>query len=83
MTHDLISPSEEVIIENQFFDRWDFVVNALSKQVRIRNQVFALDASLQLTAKQKIVLKPGTSLSSTNAKGIVLRIDPELEKQED
>ncbi|MFC7357640.1 S8 family serine peptidase [Jejudonia soesokkakensis] len=81
MVNDLISPTETLTVENQDFNRWDFILTALSESVVIQNQTFREEASLRLTSKNKIVLKPGTRLQSTNKRGIVLAIDPTLSKK--
>ena len=42
-------------LENQNFTRWDFKLTALSKKVVIQNQKFTENATLNLTAKNRIV----------------------------
>jgi subtilisin family serine protease len=81
MVYDLITPSESVTLENQEFSRWDFVLTVFSESVLIRNQKFTEDASLVLTSKNNIIIKPGTRLQSSNKKGIVLKIEPTLVKK--
>jgi len=82
MAYELITPSETLIIENQSFTRWDFKLTAVSRGVVIKNQSFSQEASLDIQAKNRIVLKPGTRLQSINSKGISLRIDSLLEIQD-
>lgn len=81
MVNDLISPSEILTIENQDFNRWDFTITAFSESVLFKNQTFREDASLKLTSKNNIILKPGTLLQSSNKRGIVLAINPTLVKK--
>ncbi len=79
--YDLYSESESVAIENQKFSRWDFKLTSYSKEVLIQNQRFIEDASLKLTAKNKIVIGKNTILKpNTNGK-IELKIDTSLKKQ--
>jgi len=81
MVYDLYSENETVIIEDQKFSRWDFKLTSFSNEVIIQNQSFTEDATLELTAKNRIVIGKNTILKP-NAKGkIILKIDPTLEKQ--
>ena len=81
MVYDMLSENETTIIENQNFTRWDFKLTALSKEVILQNQTFADDATLNLTAKNRIVIGENTVLKP-NANGkIILKIDPTLEKE--
>ncbi len=81
MVYDMFSENETTIIENQNFSRWDFKLTAFSKEVLIQNQKFTSESTLNLTAKNRIVIGENTVLRP-NAKGkIILKIDPALEKQ--
>ena len=77
MAYEMITPSEVLTIENQKFNRWDFSLTAVSKQVVIKNESFTENASLQIKAKNSIIIKPNTRLQSSNSKGIKLSIVPE------
>ena len=81
MVYQLYNEKETVNIENQNFFRWDFKLTALSKQVVIQNQKFTDKASLHLTAKNKIILKPGTQLKPNTTGKIRLKIDSTLSKK--
>jgi len=80
LVYQLYSEHETAFIDNQDFNRWNFKLTALSKEVVIQNQRFTESASLDLKAKQKIVLKPGTILKPTTGK-IQLSIDPTLKRE--
>jgi len=81
MVYDLYTEGSIATIENQSFERWNFKVTALSKEVHVKNQEFKEDASLVLTAKNKIVLKPGTKLSPNATGSIALKINKSLQKK--
>jgi hypothetical protein len=81
MVFQLYSDKETATIEGQSFTRWDFKLTSLSERVVIRNQLFWQDATLDLTAKNSIVLGENTLLLP-NANGeISLKIDPSLQKE--
>ncbi len=79
MVYDMFSENETTIIENQNFPRWDFKLTALSKKVVIQNQKFTDDATLNLTAKKRIVIGKNTVLKPNVNGNIILKIDPTLE----
>ncbi len=81
LVHDLFSETSTALISDQDMSRWDFPLTALSEKVVIENQTFRDAARLDLKAKNQIVLKPGTSLKPNREGSIVLRIDPNLEKE--
>lgn len=81
MVHDLYNPEEVAIIENQDFSRWDFKLTAFSKEVHIRNQKFREDATFELKAKNQIVIGANTVLKPGANGSVVLRIDPDIEKE--
>lgn len=66
-------------VSNQHFDRWDFKLTALSKELHLRDISFEKDANLNLTSKQTIVLKPNTKLSPNSESKIHLKIDTTLQ----
>ena len=81
MVYDMFSENETTIIENQNFTRWDFKFTALSKEVVLQNQTFSDDATLNLTAKNRIVIGENTVLKPNINGEIILKIDPALEKE--
>ena len=81
MVYDLYTNTETATIENQKFSRWDFKLTAFSKEVVIRNQKFTDDATLNLSAKNKIIIGENTILKPNENGSVVLRIDPTLEKE--
>lgn len=80
MVYDLYNENETATIENQKFSRWDFKITAFSKKVLIQNQNFTKEATLNLTAKNKIIIGENTILKPSKNGSIILRIDPTLEK---
>ncbi len=80
MVFDMFSEKGPVRIENQRFSRWDFKLTSLS-EVRMQNQEFTDNATLQLTSKKGIVLRENTVLRPNNSEGILLKIDRSLEKE--
>lgn len=81
MVFRLYNEKEIAYIEKQDFSRWDFKITAHSKEVRIQNQKFTDRASLLLTAKQKVVIGPNTTLKPGSKGFVVIKIDPEIEKE--
>ncbi len=81
LVHDLFSETATATISNQDFSRWDFQLTAFSKKVVIENQTFRDSATLDVAAKNQIVLKPGTSLKPNYEGSMVLRIDTSLVKE--
>ena len=81
MVYKLYAEKETAYIQNQQFSRWDFKITSLSKEIRIRNQKFTENATLELTAKNRIVIGNNTVLRPGRLGSISLKIDPALEKQ--
>ncbi len=80
MVYQLYNEKETTLIDDQDFSRWDFKITAFSKEVIIRNQKFTEEATLQLTAKNKIILQPNTVLKPGSKGKIALRIQSDLVK---
>lgn len=78
LVYDLYSEDGVAEINEQHFDRWDFELTALSKELQLRDIVFEKEANLNLKAKQAIVLKPGTRFSPNGNSSIHLQIDSDL-----
>jgi len=81
MVYKLYTPSEVVTIENHGFSRWKFPVEALSEQVIFQNIAFTEAAELTMTARNQIVLKPGTHLRPNSEGKTHLKINERLTKQ--
>lgn len=81
MVHDLYAEDETAVIENQNFSRWDFKLTSYSNEVVIKNQEFSKDATLNLRAKNKIVIGPNTVLRPNKKGNIHLKIDPTLTRE--
>ena len=81
MVYQLYNEKEISYIKDQQFSRWDFKLTALSKEIVMQDQKFTENATLDLRAKNRIVLKPNTHLKPNNSGSIVLQIDPILEKK--
>lgn len=81
MVYQLYNENETAYIRNQNFSRWDFKITSHSKEIVIQNQKFTENATLQLTAKNKIVLKENTVLKPGPKGKIALKINPNLQKE--
>lgn len=79
LVYQLYTEEEVAKLGPQHFDRWDFKLTSLAKEVRLENITFEKEASLDLRAKQSIVLKSGTRLSPKEDSRIHLQIDSNLE----
>jgi len=82
LTHDLQNPNANAAIGNQRFTRWDFVFNAISKNVYVRSQEFTEDATLEITAKNAITLLDETLLEPNSNGYAILQIDSNLVLQQ-
>ncbi len=81
MVYDLYTPTATAYIEGQIFSRWNFKLTSLSKEVVIRDQQFIDNATLDLKAKNRIVIKGNTILKPNYNGQITLKIDPDLKKE--
>lgn len=81
MVFQLYNEKETAYIDNQQFSRWDFKITSLSKEIVIQNQKFTESATLNLTAKNRIVIKEKTLLKPGVNGKIALKINPKLEKE--
>jgi subtilisin family serine protease len=81
MVYQLYSNKETAYIQDQKFSRWAFKLTSLSNAVIMRNQKFTGEATLDLTAKNKIVLGPNTVLKPNSKGRLSFKIDPSLQKE--
>jgi hypothetical protein len=80
MVFDMFAEKEAVTIENQNFNRWNFKLTSIS-EVKMQNQIFKEDATLNLTSKKRIVISKNTVLKPNNNGKIHLKINPTLKKE--
>lgn len=80
MVYDLYSEKGEARIENQKFTRWNFNLTSYGKNVLIHEQEFTKDATLEVSAKNQIIIGKNTILRPNRNGGIVLKIDASLQK---
>lgn len=78
MVYQLYNEDEITEVKDQYFDRWNFKLTALSKEVQLQNITFEKEANLNLVAKQSIVLKPGTILKPNKDSKMHLLINPSI-----
>jgi hypothetical protein len=77
LTKALISPNEIAYVEDQIFSRWDFVLNGVSKNIILKNQIFKEESSLHIKSKNSIELQENTLLLPST--GVVeLKIEDNL-----
>ncbi|MDC8004467.1 S8/S53 family peptidase [Aureisphaera galaxeae] len=81
MVYQLYNEKETAYIKDQDFSRWDFKLTALSKELRIQDQKFREAATLNVKAKNRIVIGANTHLKPNTEGSIRLTIDPTLEKE--
>ncbi|MCB0457195.1 MAG: S8/S53 family peptidase [Flavobacteriaceae bacterium] len=81
MVYQLYNENETAYIDNQNFSRWDFKITSLSKEIVIQNQKFTDSTTLNLSAKNKIVIKEKTVLKPDSKGKISLKINPLLQKE--
>lgn len=75
-THDMLASNAYATIENQYFNRWDFTIEAAHK-IKIQQQVFEKDAVVHFTAKEEILLTNESLLSPGINGSILLEVKPE------
>lgn len=80
MVYDMFAMNKIAIIENQKFSRWDFKVTA-NNPIRIQNQEFTENATLQLTSKDQIIIGENTVLRPNATGSLHFKIDPKLKKE--
>jgi len=79
LVHDLMNENETAYIENQLFSRWDFEINAISKEVIIKNQEFTKESTFKLNSKKSVLLE-GNVLFEPNEDGsILIEINQEVD----
>ena len=78
LLHDLKSENEIAYIENQKFNRWEFKVVGVSKEIVIRNQIFKDDATLYVESKNRIRIQSNTVLKPNKNGMVQLKINPDL-----
>jgi subtilisin family serine protease len=81
MVYQLYNEKEIAYIDNQDFSRWNFKITAHSKEVVIRNQKFKEEATLELVAKNKIIIQPNTILKPNEKGKISFRIQGDLTRE--
>lgn len=78
LVYNLYNEENVAEISQQYFNRWNFKLTALSKELHLRDIVFEKESNLNIKAKQAIVLKPGTRLSPNSDSSMRLQIDSDL-----
>ena len=81
LVYQLYNEKEVAIIDEQSFTRWNFPLTAHSKRLELKNLYFLEAATLDLKAKQQVILKSGTHLKPNRAGHIQITIDPNLKKE--
>ena len=81
MVYDLYTEGKTATIENQSFSRWDFKLTSYSEKVLIQNQKFTHASTLDVTAKNSIVIGKNTVLKPGKYGSVHLKIDPSLQKE--
>ena len=73
-----MSATGTAYLENQKMSRWDFEFKGISEKIEIRNQEFTEESTLNIVAKNRILIEEA-SLIEPNADGnALLVIDPLL-----
>jgi len=80
LLYKLYSEDEIATLQGQHFSRWNFNLTAFSKEVVLTNQKFTGESTLDLVAKNSIVISKNTVLKPNSKGEIKLRIDPTLQK---
>ncbi len=74
-THDMLQENEYAVIENQYFTRWNFNLDA-SHRIKIKNQTFERDAVVNFNATDEILIQEETVFLPSQNGSILLTVDP-------
>lgn len=78
LVNDLLDPTETAYLENQKFTRWDFEFKGVSEKIEIRNQEFTDGSTLNVVAKNRILIEEDSLLEPNSDGNALLVIDPTL-----
>ncbi|WP_299678976.1 S8 family serine peptidase [uncultured Dokdonia sp.] len=78
LVNDLLDPTETAYLENQKFTRWDFEFKGVSEKIEIRNQEFTEGSTLNVVAKNRILIEEDSLLEPNSDGNALLVIDPAL-----
>lgn len=78
LTNDLLSATATAYLENQKMSRWDFQFKGISEKIEIRNQEFTEGATLNVTAKNRILIEEASLIEPNEDGNALLEIDPTL-----
>jgi subtilisin family serine protease len=74
-THDMLKKSEYAVVENQYFTRWKFEIEAAQK-IKIKNQTFQQDAVVDFNAQEEILVQEESVFLPAHNGSIILTVDP-------
>lgn len=74
-THDMLHTDLYAVIENQYFSRWNFRLDAANR-IKIKNQYFVQDAVVNFNAIDEILIEEESVFLPSQNGSIVLTVDP-------
>ena len=74
-TYDMLQPDSYAVIENQYFNRWNFKLNAPNR-IKIKNQFFVRDAVVNFNATNEILIEEESVFLPSQNGSILLTVDP-------
>jgi len=78
LTDALLDSAKIAYLENQSFSRWDFTFNGVSQEIVVRNQEFKEASTINVLAKNSILLDEDTLIEPDNDGYALFDIDPNL-----
>lgn len=78
LVNDLLDPTETAYLENQKISRWDFEFKGVSEKIEIRNLEFTEGATLNVLAKNRILIEEASLIEPNVDGNALLEIDPSL-----
>jgi hypothetical protein len=74
-THDMLQIDTYAVVENQYFSRWNFKLDA-ARRIKIKNQSFVRDAVVDFNATDEILIQEESVFLPSQNGSILLTVDP-------
>jgi len=82
MARDMKEPMGTVTVQGRDFYRFHFRLRHAPYRIEVKDQTFRDSARVEFTARNEILLKPGTRLSPDQTGSIAFRTDPTITNEE-
>ena len=82
MAQEMKLENGNVIVQNRDFYRFDFRLERALNSITLKEQIFKEDATVDFTARNKIVIKPNSYFKPNENGFIKLSINPKIPNEE-